>query len=292
MVVQLENQEAVLPLRSVAREFRIDEESPDGQMLKLIEQALGYVSFLRLGDKLPLEIYGGQASWEPTEQDRRLGASRVRYNLVRCVFARTGNGAAIKGGMVPGWEEDSHNRALLKQAISDAARFTEGADDGEIAARVEALNGEMGYIECMRRTLIRGIMALREKLLGIKLADVATSRQDVVKQVQTLGRKGLSEISQRFDAVDIRLDDVVLLMRDMPQAVAWLRSQRDWMFRTNHAWGPVFLDWANASSHFDDFLWKAVERTYLFLAPRFMSFQEWANTDVRIKQEALRAQAW
>ena len=53
MVVQLSSQEAVLPLKSVAREFRIEPNSADGQMLELIEQALDFVVALRIGDKLP-----------------------------------------------------------------------------------------------------------------------------------------------------------------------------------------------------------------------------------------------
>jgi hypothetical protein len=292
MVVQLDNQEAVLPLRSVAREFHVDDESPDGQMLKLIEQALNYVAFLRLGDKLPSELSGGQASWEPGEQDRRIAASRVRQNLVRCVFARTGNSATVTRGEAPGWEEEPANRALLKQTITGAATLVEGSDEAEIAARIITLNGEMAYIECMRRTLIRGIMGLQEKLLRIDLSQVPSARHDTVQQVQRLGRRGLTEITHRFDAVDVRLDDVLALVRDLPQAVAWLRSQRDWLFRTNHAWSAVFADWATASSHFDDFLWKVVERTYSFLAPRFMSVQEWAIRDASPKQEDARAQIW
>jgi hypothetical protein len=292
MVVQLDNQEAVLPLRSVAREFHVDDESPDGQMLKLIEQALNYVAFLRLGDKLPSELSGGQASWEPTEQDRRTAASRVWQNFVRCIFARIGNSATVKGGEAPGWEEEAPNRLLVKQAITGAATLVEGADEAEITARVNTLNTEMAYIECMRRTLIRGIMGLQAKLMRIDLTRVPTSRQDTVKQVQTLGRRGLTEITHRFDAVDLRLDDVLALVRDPPQAVAWLRSQRDWLFRTNHAWSAVFADWASASPHFDEFLWKVVERTYSFLAPRFMSVQEWAVRDAPPKQQAVRAQIW
>jgi hypothetical protein len=292
MVVHLENQEAVLPLRSVAREFRIDDESADGQMLKLIEQSLSFVAFLRLGDKLPSELSGGQASWDPTDGDRRLAASRVRHNLVRCVFAQVGKSAAVKGGMVAGWEDETANRALLKEAISAAVTLVEGTDEAAITARVESLNAEMAYIECMRRTLIKGIVSLREKLLRIQLNQVPASRQDVVKQVQSLGKRGLEDITHRFDAVDVRLDDLLALVRDPPGSVAWLRSERDWLFRTNHAWSAVFADWSNAPSHFDDFLWKVIERSYLFLAPRFMSVQEWMVRDARPKQDGLRAKMW
>lgn len=261
-------------------------------MLKLIEQALSYVAFLRIGDKLPSELYGGQASWEPTELDRRNAASRVRYNLVRCVFARMGKTVTVKGDGAAGWEEDSANRALLRQAIADAASLVEGSDETAIQERVTVLNDEMAYIECMRRTLIRGMLALRDKLLRVDLVQVPTSRQDTVQQVQSLARRGLSDITQRFDAVDIRLDDVLAMVRDLPQAVGWLRAQRDWFFRTNHAWAAVFAEWANAPSYFDDFLWKVVERTYAFLAPRFMSFQEWAVRETRLKPEAVRAHVW
>ncbi len=114
MVVQLESQDAVLPLRSVAREFKLEPQSRDGRMLGLIEQALDFVVLVRLGDKLPSELYGGEASWEPSAQDKRIAASTVRHNLLRCVFARMRKTVAIKVGAVPGWEEDTQNRVLLQ----------------------------------------------------------------------------------------------------------------------------------------------------------------------------------
>jgi hypothetical protein len=292
MVVQLDSQDAVLPLRSVAREFNLEPDSGDGRMLGLIEQALDFVVSVRLGDKLPSELQGGEASWEPSAQDRRVAASLVWHGFVRCVFARMHKTVSINGGAVPGWEEDGQSRLVLQQAISGAAALIEGTDDGEIESRVETLSGEMAYIECMQRTLVRGISGPREKLLRIKMAEVPLTRQETVKQVQTLARRGLVEITNRFDAVDQRMDDVLAMVRDLPPAVSWLRAQRDWLFRTNHAWTPVFTDWASASSDFDDFLWKVVERTYTFLAPRFMSFKEWNIRGGRATQAATRADHW
>ncbi|MDR3533757.1 MAG: hypothetical protein P4L90_24745 [Rhodopila sp.] len=292
MVIQLESQEAVLPLRSVAREFGVAPESADGQMLNLIEQALDFVVAVRLGDKLPSELNGGEASWKPNEQDRKIAISRVRHNLVRCVFALMGKSVTISNGGVPGWEEEPENRELLNQAITGATAQIDGTNAAEIVARAALISDELAYVESMRRTLARGISGPREKLLRIKADQVPVSRQETVKQVQALARRGLTEIMSRFDDVDIRLDDILAMLRDTPAAVAWLRRQRDWLFRTNHAWGPVFADWAGAPNHYDDFLWKVVERTYLFLAPRYMSFQEWSVNDIRMRQEPLRATVW
>ena len=292
MVVQLESQEAVLPLRSVAREFRVDPESADGQMLALIEQALEFVVALKLGDKLPSELNGGAASWEPNEQDRRVAASRVRHNVVRSVFARLGKSVAISGGDLPGWEEQPKNQALLLQAISGTSAQLDGSDEAEITARLAAISEEMAYIEAMRRPLARGIHSLRDRLLHIQTGEVPISQQATVKQVQALARLGIKEIMGRFDDVDVRLDDILTVLRDMPAAVAGLRRQRDWLFRTNRAWAGVFADWAAAPKHYDDFVLKVIERTYHFLAPRFMSFQEWTTAESRMKKGKLRATTW
>jgi hypothetical protein len=290
MVVQLDSQEAVLPLQSVAREFRVDPTSADGQMLNLIEQALEFVVSLKLGDKLPSELNGGAASWEPTEQDRRVAASRVRHNLLRSVFARLGKRVTATG--TPGWEEQPNNRDLLQEAITAAVAQLDGTDEDEIIARIASISEEMAYIEAMRRPLTRGIGNIREKLLKISLGEVAISQQETFKQVQSLARLGIKEIMSRFDDVDVRLDDFLGVLRDIPVAIAGLRRQRDWLFRTNRAWTAVFADWDAAPKHFNEFLLRVVERTYVFLAPRFMSFQEWTSLESKMKKSTLRATTW
>ncbi len=292
MVVQLEAHEAVLPLRSLAREFKIDPASADGQMLKLIEQALDFVVALKLGDRLPSELNGGQASWSPSEQDRKVAASKVRLNLVRCVFARQGQAMPLEGAATPGWEVSAANQALLKQAIEGAAAQLDGPDTAEVTSRVGSISDEMACIETMRRTLSRGIARPQEKLLRLSPNEIPASRRDTVKQVQALTRRGLKDVTQRFDEVDARLDNVLAMLRDPDTAIAWLRAQRDWFFRTNHAWEPVFNDWANAPSSFDEFYWKVVERSYSFLAPRFMSFQEWTSVLSRPRQEEIKVKVW
>ncbi len=292
MVIQLANQEAVLPLKSVAREFRIDPDSADGKMLELIEQALDFVVALRIGDKLPTELNGGQASWDPNEQDRKIAVSRVRFNLVRCVFARMGKSVAITGGGAPGWEETSKNRDILKEAIEGAATQVSGTDVAEITTRTGSICDEMACIESMRRTLTRGMGPMREKLLRMPMGQVPLSRQETFKQVQALATRGLKEVMSRFDDVDVRLDDVLAMLRDTPGAIAWIRRHRDWLVRANHAWTPIFTEWANAPAEFDDFYWKVVERAYVFLAPRFMSFQEWTIRDAKPKTDGVRAQVW
>ena len=79
---------------------------------------------------------------------------------------------------------------------------------------------------------------------------------------------------------------------DTAAAIGWLRGERDWLFRTENAWKAIFNDWTNAPNHYDDFLWKVVERSYAFLAPRFLSFQEWKTQDSGFRKEAVTAKVW
>jgi len=292
MVVQLESQEAVLPLRSVAREFGVDPASADGQMLTLIEQALDFVVALRLGDKLPSELNGGESSWTPSEQDRKVATSRVWHDLVRCVFARMGQIVTISGAGAPGWEDTAANQQWLRKAIDAAVTLLGGPDAMEVAVRAALVSEELACIETMRRILMRGMAGPQEKLLRIQASRLSVSRRDTMKQVQGLARRGLKQVTSRFDKVDACLDDILAMLRDTPAAIAWLRHQRDWLFRTKRAWEPVFADWANAPSDFDESVWKVVERTYSFLAPRFMSFQEWTIMDAKSRREVKQATVW
>jgi hypothetical protein len=292
MVMQLEGQEAVLPLRAVAREFGIDPGCPDGQMLELIEQALDFVVALRLGDKLPSELRGGEASWNPTAADCEIATSRVWLELVRSVFARLGQKVEITDADKPGWKDLSANAKWIRKAIEGAVSQLAGPDAAEVTERLTAVSAEMACVETMRRTLLRGIAGPLKKMQQIPAAQLLAAQRSTIGHVLDLAKRGLLEITNRFAEVDCRLDDMLAVLRDAPAAIAWLRRQRDWLFRTKQAWEPVFADWASASGHVDEFLWKTVERTYSFLAPRFMSFEEWTVLDARQSKSALRGSVW
>ena len=291
MVVQMDAQAAVLPLRSIAREFGLEPDSADGKMLSLIEQALDFVVAVRIGDTLPSELQG-IASWEPTEQDRRVASSRMWHSLVRCVFAKLGQTVTIAGGTAPGWEADPANQKLAREAIAGAASQLGDTDPDETRSRVASVIAELAYIEAMRRMLTRGISGIADRLMRRSFKDLPAARRETLKQVQSLARRGIAEITRRFDEIDSDLDNVVAMLRDIPATVAAMRKKRDWLFRTNHAWTPMFNDWANAPGAYDEFLWKVVERSYVFLAPRYMPYQEWTMGGAVLKEQAPMVKVW
>ncbi len=275
MVVQIDDHETVLSVRSIAREFKINPDSADGQMLALIEQALEFVVALRLGDTLPSELNGGDASWTPTIQDRNLAVSRVRRALVRGMLTRIGQAFTVSDTLAAGWETNPTNQELLRKAIDEAATQLGGADAGEVVLRVDMISEEMGFIETLRRILTGGLAKMRSNLLRIRVETVPVARRGLLLQVQALAQRGMREIITRIAGVDALLDDILAILRDTAATVVQLRRQRDWLLRTSRAWETSFTDWTGESGRVDDGLWKLVDKTYRFLAPRFMSFNEW-----------------
>jgi hypothetical protein len=291
MVIPFDGHDAVLPLRSLAREFQLGQDSPDARMLHLIEQALDFVVAVRLGDTLPPELFG-QASWEPTDQDRRIASSRMWKSLVHGTQPQSGTTTKIEGGTEPGWESLPQNHQLIRDAISAATQLLGNREDIDIRECVATVIAELSYIETMRRILGRNLQVMRERLVGRSIPELPSVRRDTYRQVQALARRGVGEITRRFDDIDASLDNVLALLRDTPGTVATLRRKRDWLFRTNHAWNPVFNDWSSAPVQYDEFLWKTVERTYQFLAPRYMPFHEWSVTGGTVKQEGTHQKVW
>ena len=55
----------------------------------------------------------------------------------------------------------------------------------------------------------------------------------------------------------------------------FIRSNRDWLYRTRLAWEGILRQWRPPPQQLDDMSWGLITRTYRFLAPRFMPVQEW-----------------
>ena len=81
-VMNLGGEEVIVPLRGIRREFKIEEETPDDEMLELVSNGLDYVKALTPGDDLPPELLTGEASWEISDTHRQVAKQRVSMQLV------------------------------------------------------------------------------------------------------------------------------------------------------------------------------------------------------------------
>jgi hypothetical protein len=64
-------------------------------------------------------------------------------------------------------------------------------------------------------------------------------------------------------------------LRNPESQRAFIRSNRDWLYRALRAWQPLLLEWGGIGFSYDDHVRRALENAYRFLAPRFMPVTEW-----------------
>jgi hypothetical protein len=82
-------------------------------------------------------------------------------------------------------------------------------------------------------------------------------------------------------------------LRNTESQRTFIRSNRDWLYRTQRAWQPLLLEWDAAGIGLDDGIQLLLNRTYHFLAPRFMPVTEWASaTRSMHKYESVRRMVW
>ena len=287
MVIELGDKDAAIPLRAMRREFDISEESEDGVMLGLIAKSLDFVSCLRIGDPLPEEVVTGQASWEPDHAHLRMANARLQWQLLNWL---NDGGAADETALDPEsllqLADDPARRQVVQQAFVKAADVL-GLPDGEaVVALMEELGRELAYIEALRERLL-----LRVKAVGAKLNRIARSfhgdgsRRKTITRVRHLATTALSQIGQRFDELDAQTGEVMAALRNTDGQQAFIRSNRDWLYVSQRAWQPLLVEWDGASTSMNDDMLMLLNRTYRFLAPRFMPVTEWITATRPTKKD-------
>jgi hypothetical protein len=278
MVVRLGERDAAIPLRAMQREFGIADDSEDGRMLALIAQALDFVTGLRPGDELPPEVLTGEASWSPDDVHRRIAAMRVQLALIDWLRPEraTGGGREMTESAILRAEHDPLIRAQIQEAFARAAGELGLPGPQDVVGLVEELAHELGYIEALRHRLLRPVELMATRLGQVARAWRGTGgRSDTLMQVRRLTGIALRQLAERFADLDARTDAVITALRDIESQRAFIRINRDWLYRSQRAWQPILDAWCAPDLPEDEALPPLLSRSYRFLAQRTLPAQEW-----------------
>jgi hypothetical protein len=66
-------------------------------------------------------------------------------------------------------------------------------------------------------------------------------------------------------------------LRHVESHRAFIRANRDWLYRSQRGWDPILAEWDVIDLASDGPLRLLLDRTYHFLAPRFMPVTEWVS---------------
>jgi hypothetical protein len=281
LVVTLGDGVASLPLRSLQREFGIEDDSEDGRMLALVVQSLEFVSSMQIGDPFPSEVLTGDASWEPTSKHHATAAARLRLLLVGWLDPTV----VVEESTMPSLERmetDPKLRASVQHAFERAAEELKLPNVQAVAQLVSDISGELAYIEALRDRFLRRVQSMCQRIDALAKGTVSADRKMLLARIDRLATLALEQISTRFVLVDGQTREVLSTLRNANAHRAFIREHRDWLYKSSRAWESILAEWdASLMPGLDESTWARLNRTYHFLAPRFMPMQEWFSAEMQ-----------
>jgi hypothetical protein len=273
LVGDMGEQDVTLTLTGVAREFRIDRHGADGIMLDVVARSLEFVSALKLGDAVPVEVLTGDASWDPEaiHEER----SRRRINLALVTWHEGGDPAILDTKDIDAAYESAEAEAKRDGAITALSEKLE--TEGDLSEKVDELIAEIAFIEAMRdkhfaicrvKAVMTAIRKLHAKEMGV------SGELEPVMRLLPIPVKTLHET---LSEVDARAADLEGVFADFDATCEFIRSSRNDLYRRMSAWDELIEFWGGIDPRQPE-TFNLVERVrdlYRFLAARYMPVDEW-----------------
>jgi hypothetical protein len=279
MVMPFGEREASIPLSGLRHEFNITDDTPDGQMLNLVAEALFYVTALVPGEALPAEVTTGDASWSAGVLHRHRAEKRLRVGLVRWFKPAAVDGAGGDERCAERLERDPELRTMLQNAMRRAAEQLGLTGSDDILARLELLAAEFAFIEVLRDELLLPVKQVRVQCKRYAAANprLEGRRKDTLSRMVALHGKAEADLQTRFDAMDALVVDMLGLLAEPESQIAFLRSNRNVLHRTRLGWQGLLARWTELEPGDDTALWGVIMDTYQFLAQRHLPYTEWPS---------------
>ncbi|MEP4380198.1 MAG: hypothetical protein ABJ215_02855 [Alphaproteobacteria bacterium] len=273
LVGDMGDQDVTLTLTGVAREFHIDKNSADGIMLDVVARSLEFVSAIKPGDAVPVEVLTGDASWDPeaVHEER----ARRRINLAIVTWHEGGAPAILDVKEIDAAYEAANAESKRDGAI--AALNEKIEIEGDPTELVDGLIAEFAFIESMRdkHLAICRVKAVVTAIRKMHAKEMSVSGEfEPVMRLLPIPVKTLHEI---LGDVDARLTDLEALFADFDGACAFIRSSRNDLYRRMSAWDEPIEFWGGIDPRQPE-TFNLVERVrdlYRFLAARYMPVDEW-----------------
>ena len=289
---QLGEQSIALPLKGIARELGIDENSKDGVMLVAVREALRYVTMLHFGDLMPAEMLTGNASWELEARHRDFSRQRVTMQLVSWL---SGKEALITDPLeLQQLFDDPGTKQKINDAFAEAARELGVADKEEVTQKVEILAEELAYIEALRDQF-KAICSIEEKLVAFR--QQFRNKASLVAEIDPILRLigvPTKMLLATFDLVDAQTGEIMAVLKNLDAQTEYIREQRNDLHCRLMAWNDILKAWENIEPGTEPYAMTDLLRDlYRFLAPRFMPVDKWVLVHAaETKEKISTAMTW
>ena len=285
LVVNMGGNEITLSLAGIQNEFKISDASPDGKMLRLIDEALGFVKVLKPGDPIPKEVLTGEPSWEVGERHIEIATQRLNMQLV--TWLSGGEILITDPQALLQIAEDPKTKEKVNHAFTEAAeKLGFGDDRQKVVGLIEMLAKELAHIEALR-DMYAGVKEIDQKIQTIrKLYARERSVFDVADRVARLMKVAVDSFEDTFSQTDANTGEIMAVLKNIDAQVTYIRKARDLLYRQLMAWEEIFEMWQRQEPQRSPKVPDILRETYRFLAPRYMPVDDWKlYTKLSVSQE-------
>lgn len=274
-----------MTFKGIKKEFKIADDSHDGQMLDLVARGLKFYKAIRIGDLVPKELLTREASWDLSERHVRIAYQRIGVQLVNWMTG--GQSVITDPDELLQLADDPQIKKTINQAFGEAAeKLGLGRENKEkVVEHVEQLAHELAYIEALRDRF-RKVRDMEDKIQTLRrMYGRERSVLEVADQVARLGERAVGELNDMFLEVDAQTGEILSVLRNLQAQIGYIRDKRDDLYTRLMAWDEILGLWAHVQLKISPENPELLRRTYQFLAPRFMMVKEWVLMSKLIQQQ-------
>jgi hypothetical protein len=264
---------AALVINTVRSEFGINEESPDGILLSIVEKSLRFVKEIRPGDSIPRELLDGTASWSVEERHR----TRARAHLwARAIGSQETKGADDQ--TLRRFNADPKIEERLKERAAFVAdQLGDNLDADAVLGRIDDVARELAYIEALQERCGE-VLAIVPKLTQISRAYRGDRGVlDELSRIRTLLLRPIEMYDGIFARLGQRQEEVSDVVRKYQDQIEFIREQRDDVHQSMMMWDPILAAWKNLEPSRCTETESKIAELYRFIARHFLARQEWSK---------------
>lgn len=271
--VELGDLRAALEMDSLRREFGIEPESHDYELLQLAESALSHVKYIVPGDQIPTEILDGSASWPIEERHYETATNRLSIRLA--AWAAQRDFRALEPLEIQELLKTPDVQKHVQQGFRKVAEELGLKSRDEVVQMVEQIGREMAYVEALRSYYdwilrIPGHIRTMQALLK----EDRQSLENAIR-VNQLAAGPIKRYRDMFQNADAQFQDMASVLRNVPKIIDFIRNVRDDLHRDTLIWAEIEPVWKKMEFEDRRSMRSGLAKLYPFIAQNFMRYGGW-----------------
>lgn len=275
LVCKIGADEMLLPLKGIMLEYNIAADSPDGQMLMAIAEALNYVKVIRPGDALPPELFSDGVSWHIDRHHHAIAHRKLSGQLLEWIFEGDSDVSAAE--LLDRIATDENAKAKLNEAFGETAKKLGLGEGGreQVAGMIEELADDLAYIEALREKYLAMEQIQRTLLLVQQKYKSERTMFNLVRSVAPLHFKAVKEFRKIFGEVDAQTGEIIAVLKNLGAQKRYIRKARNKLHTRLMPWDDIIEAWDSVPVRRSETISVLLRQLYRFLAPRYMPVDEW-----------------